>query len=46
MSFACKDEEHLNSGEKFSDVFGIIDGVDCDEKDCSVISVGINCTGP
>ena len=32
LSFSCKDEEHLNSGEKFSEVFRIIDDVDCDEN--------------
>ena len=40
LSFSCKDEAHLNSGEPFAPAVAAIEG-------CSqILAVGVNCTPP
>ena len=40
MSFSCKDDEHLNSGEDFKQVFEIAKGSK------QIIAIGVNCSAP
>jgi homocysteine S-methyltransferase len=40
ISFSCKDERHLSSGERFADAAKVL------EESAAVIAVGVNCTAP
>lgn len=40
MTFSCKDEKHISSGERFSDAVALVSGK------IGAIGVGINCTAP
>jgi homocysteine S-methyltransferase len=40
MTFSCKDELHISSGEKFADAVNLVSGK------IGAIGVGINCTAP
>jgi len=40
ISFSCKDESHISSGENFSDAVKLLDQSD------QVIAIGVNCTAP
>ncbi|CAH1781100.1 unnamed protein product, partial [Owenia fusiformis] len=42
ISFSCKDNQHINHGELFSDVVAKILSYDCKQ----VLGIGINCTDP
>ncbi|MDR3694159.1 homocysteine S-methyltransferase [Mucilaginibacter sp.] len=40
ISFSCKDDSHLSSGEDFSDAVKLLD------QSTQVVAVGVNCTAP
>lgn len=40
ISFSCKDEKHISSGEAIADVARYLDGIE------EVVAIGINCTHP
>lgn len=40
ISFSCKDERHISSGEKFADAVKLLNESD------QIVAVGVNCTAP